>query len=290
MPEVEYCPIAAINFHDFTRAFNRAYRDYHVPIIMTADAFQALIARDDLDLHASVAALDGNTIIGTGLLGIRSDQGWIGGMGVIPERRRQGIGREMMRYLIDRARERGLSTLYLEVIEANHGAHALYRQLGFVDTRMLHIMSRKPQAMPDIHAALSVSETGAAEVLKYYPAFHDTPNCWQRDHRSLTGLASHAQGIAAQSTNGVIGYALGWFEPYDVRIADLATAPGCETSRPTIAAALLDYLHRQYPRAVGSVYNVAEDDPAFPAYQRAGYTTDYRQIEMRLPLFASPNS
>jgi GNAT superfamily N-acetyltransferase len=49
--------------------------------------------------------MDNGTIIGTGLLGIRGSMGWIGGMGVVPGRRRQGIGRQMMLYLLDRARE-----------------------------------------------------------------------------------------------------------------------------------------------------------------------------------------
>ncbi len=284
MPEVQYRPIASVNFHEFTHAFNRAYRDYHVPIVMTVEAFQALIDRDDLDLDASVVAIDGDTIIGTGMLGIRGDMGWIGGMGVIPEWRRQGIGREMMRYLIERARENGLATLHLEVIETNHGAHALYRQLGFTQTRMLHILNRQPHTLPDLHAALTITDADAADTLAYYPTFHDTPNCWQRGSRSLAGLASHAQGIQARAENGVIGYALGWFEPYEIRIADLATAPDQDIPRADIAAALIHHLHQRYPRARGNVYNVAEDDPAFFAYRHTGYTTDYRQIEMRFTL------
>ncbi|RPJ01801.1 MAG: GNAT family N-acetyltransferase, partial [Chloroflexi bacterium] len=109
MPPVTCCAVSEIDFEDFTAAFNLAYSDYFTRIVMTPTSFRYLMERDDLSFDASVAALDGSAIVGTGLLGIRGKTGWIGGMGVIPNRRRQGVGRQMMRHLLDRARDNGLS-------------------------------------------------------------------------------------------------------------------------------------------------------------------------------------
>lgn len=285
MPTIELRPVSKVDFAAFTRAFNHAYSDYFTPISMTISAFRALIAREDLALDASVTAVDDDgAIVGTGMLGIRGDSGWIGGMGVIPGRRRQGIGRQMMNSLIDHARERGINTLYLEVIEANTGAHALYRDIGFVDRRYLHILNRAPQTLPETPATYHVMEDDPDEVLTHYDTFHDTRNCWQRACPSLSGLAYQAQALSALLPTGVEGYAIGWFTTHETRIADLAVNPALDVQRLEVATALIAHIHGQNPHATGSAYNISGDDPLFPAYEAAGYVTDFRQIEMTLDL------
>ena len=51
-------------------------------------------------------------------------------IGVVPDHRHRGIGRHLLRALIDTARQAGLRHLSLSVERANH-AQALYRELGF---------------------------------------------------------------------------------------------------------------------------------------------------------------
>ncbi len=274
--------VSDVDFSAFTAAFNQAYSDYLTPIMMTVPAFRALIARDNLDLTASVVALDGGEIVGTGLLGIRDRRGWIGGMGVIPGRRRQGTGRLMMRYLLDRARERQLDTVQLEVIEANHGAHALYRQIGFEEQRYLLILEREPGPPPELPALYPVEERPITSLLFYYDTFHEVPNCWQRGLSSLRGLAQHSQGWAALIDGEIASYAVGWANKHEVRLADFATRPGSEQT--SAAQSILADLHRRAPDAHGSSYNIAENDPVLPAYVALGYTTSFRQIEMKLAL------
>jgi len=274
------CSVSEVDFHAFTSAFNQAYSDYYVPISMTVPSFRALIERDDLDLEASVAALDGQQIVGTGLLGIRDQLGWIGGMGVLPERRRQGIGRQMMHYLLDQGRKRGLTRIDLEVIEANVGAHALYRDLGFVERQYLLILDRKPGHVANHLPTYTIEEQAPEVLLQYYASFHPSPNCWQRGLRSLQALVSHIDGWAAIKNGEVLGYALGWADDLNVRLLDFATHP----EHPSAATALLAHLHRQHPNAYGSSYNIAEDDPVLTAYKALGYHISFRQIEMQLNL------
>ncbi|MCD4686520.1 MAG: GNAT family N-acetyltransferase [Anaerolineae bacterium] len=284
MPALQFHPVMALSFEKFTAAFNHAYSDYFTPIVMSVPGFQGLIARESLDLDASVAVLDEHAIVGTGLLGIRGSRGWIGGMGVIPSRRRQGIGRQMMQYLIDQARQRGLAKLQLEVIEANTGAQALYREMGFQDTRYLHVLTREPQDISSTDNTYRVVQQEAEDLLTHYAAFHDTRNCWQRSDLSLQGLVSHAAGFAALDGEHVAGYALGWFDPDGIRLADLATRVTDTTTRHAIAHAVLAHVHTVYPRAHGNAINIADDDPLLQAYLDVGYHTDFRQIEMELML------
>lgn len=281
---VVYRAVSDVDFRDFTAAFNRAYSDYYVPISMTISSFRALMARDDLDMDVSVAAVDDDgSIIGTGLLGIRGKQGWIGGMGVVPERRRQGIGRQMMEYLLERAREHSLDEVKLEVIEKNIGAHKLYSDLGFEDGHMLLVLDRGPQiTVFEYRHPYQIEERAPSGLLKYYPEFHGTPNCWQRDLPSLEALTPFLQSWAMLETGRVVGYALGWADTQLIRLLDIAVQP--HQNHTSAAQALLEHLHQQYPQAYGNSYNLTENDPVVPVFYTLGYKVSLRQIEMRLRL------
>lgn len=57
---------------------------------------------------------------------------------VAPQLRRHGLGRVVTGALAARAAARGATGLYLQVADGNHGARALYRQLGFADHHGYH--------------------------------------------------------------------------------------------------------------------------------------------------------
>lgn len=59
------------------------------------------------------------------------DEGDVTNVSVAKNRRRQGIGAMLVRELIRRAGENGVTKLYLEVRESNQAAIALYESLGF---------------------------------------------------------------------------------------------------------------------------------------------------------------
>ena len=59
------------------------------------------------------------------------DEGYISNVAVAPEARREGIGRSLIREMLRRAAERGLSFVTLEVRESNAAAIALYASEGF---------------------------------------------------------------------------------------------------------------------------------------------------------------
>lgn len=271
-------PVTEVDFKRFTDAFNYAYSDYFVPIVMTATTFNALIRRDNLSLSGSVAAVLDGKIVGTGLLGIREKRGWIGGLGVTPPYRKQGIGRAMMLYLLREAQVRGLETVHLEVIEKNIPALSLYENLGFEPLRHLLLVERDPQP---VHAPLpggKVIQRSPYELLDYYEAFHTSQNCWQRALPSLRSLSDQIDGWALVQNGHIQAYALGNIDFFNIRLVDFAVDPSA--ARVEMATGLLSALHRQQPSANGSTYNVAEDDPFWPAFQALDYQVSMRQIEM----------
>lgn len=61
----------------------------------------------------------------------RQPQADIQTIGVATSARRQGLGRVLMLRLIDEARDRGATDVFLEVRADNPGAQSLYQSLGF---------------------------------------------------------------------------------------------------------------------------------------------------------------
>lgn len=59
------------------------------------------------------------------------DEGSITNIAVRPDMRRKGLGRAVVKALIEQAHTLGISDIYLEVRVSNEAAIALYRTLGF---------------------------------------------------------------------------------------------------------------------------------------------------------------
>lgn len=272
-------PADTIDFADFTRTLNRAYHDYYVPIDMTVTRLRGVVAEDDIDLSASRVALDGDAVIGLGMLAHRGALCWIGGLGMIPGRRGEGIGRHLMHSLLDAARTLNLKTVQLEVITQNTAAHKLYLSLGFTEKRLLHIMEGRTDHKPDSDT-YRFQKVAGVDVLPFYPRFHPVPNPWQRDYPLLQKIAPNLSAFITVDNSGVLAYALGVFQAATIRYVDLAHAPG----QAAALKALVAYLHQQYPLANGSIINVGEDDPAWAVLAAMSYTSVLSQHEMTLKL------
>jgi GNAT superfamily N-acetyltransferase len=91
--------------------FNAAYEDYVIPFRLDENALNEMTRTFDLDVEASRVAFRDAKPVGFGNLGLRGDQAWIGGVGVIVSARRQGIGELLMWALHDEAARRVLRTL-----------------------------------------------------------------------------------------------------------------------------------------------------------------------------------
>lgn len=116
---------------ELAELFTRAYEGYFVPMHFDEPTLRSMIDAWDIDLSRSRVAPDQ----GLCNLAIRGDRGWIGGIGVVPEQRGNGIGRALMEAVLGLAPP----TVLLEVIDANEPAIKLYESLGFERTRVLEV-------------------------------------------------------------------------------------------------------------------------------------------------------
>jgi GNAT superfamily N-acetyltransferase len=240
--------------------FNAAYEGYLLPFHVDVAALEFMDNAFDLDLDASRIAFRDGEPVGLGNLGVRGEDAWIGGVGVVPAARRSGIGEALMLALHEQARERGMRRVWLEVIVENTGAFALYEKLGYRTVRDVEVWSL-PAAEEDAAAA---REAPAAEAHARIRELRSEHEPWQR----------------ADETVANYGDARG-----------LATDDGAALFRAGAAVQLLQVAGEAEPflrflRGLGavSVLNLAEDDPAASTLRSLGATVVVRQHEMLLDL------
>ena len=240
--------------------FNAAYEGYFVPFHVDDRQVAAMAEAFDLDVDASRIAIRDGEPVGLGNLGLRGEDAWIGGVGVVPAARRSGIGETLMRALHDQARERGVRRVWLEVIVENTGAFALYEKLGYRTVRELEVWS-----LPADEGAESAGrESPAAEAHARIRGLRQAREPWQRADGTLAHYAD-ARGLVTDAGAAV-------FRPGSaVQLVQLAGEAG----------PLLTSLRRQ---GTVSVLNLPADDPAAAALTELGGTVAIRQHEMLLEL------
>lgn len=243
--------------------FTRAYEGYFVPVQVDEAALGFLERTFDLDLDASFVAFDEGSPVGLVNLGVRSNRGWIGGLGIVPEARRQGFGRALMEAVHEQARSRGIEEISLEVIEGNDAAFRLYENLGYELLRWVEIGSL--EAAPGDAPADEDCEAAHERIR----AGRQASEPWQREDATLRHY-SDLRGLTSET-----GAAVYRATP-DGRVVLMQFAGDQDAAREVVASL----------RALGpvSVFNVPEDDPVASALRQLGGRIDLRQREMRLRL------
>jgi len=78
-----------------------------------------------------------NGVVGSVMLSLRGKRGKVVSVGVLPERRGQGIGRELMYRAEKWFADSGVKEVELEVNVSNHEAAKMYSDLGYRTVRVL---------------------------------------------------------------------------------------------------------------------------------------------------------
>jgi ribosomal protein S18 acetylase RimI-like enzyme len=194
---VELRRSSELSFRELAALFTAAYEGYFVPISIDDPTFRYMVDVFDLDLHKSVVAVEHGKPIGLANLGRRRERTWLGGVGVVPENRRAGVGELLTSALIDRARAAGAREMVLEVIVENAPAIALYEKLGFVRTRELEVLS-----LPAGGGADEAEEIELDDALRIVGARSEAPAPWQRDDDVVANLARRDPPPGALKSNG----------------------------------------------------------------------------------------
>lgn len=236
--------------------FNAAYEGYLLPFHIDEQQLAFMDDAFDLDLDASrIADRDGEPV-GLGNLGLRGEDAWIGGVGVVSSARRSGVGEALMRALHEQARERGVRRVWLEVIVENTAAFALYEKLGYELVQDVEVWT-----LPGADGDLAGHEVPPNEAKARLPDQHEP---WQR----AEGTLSHYDDVRGLVTDSG---AMLFCVRSTAQLQQYAGAP-----EPLIRAL----------RTFGDVYvlNLPADDPAASVLRRLGGSVAVRQHEMLLQL------
>ncbi len=223
---------------------NACYEDYDTPIRFHSGQFDFFVRAHDILLDHSLAARDGDELIGLALLARRGERGWVSGLGVLPDRRRQGVARALMTGVIENARRLGVKRLQLEVLSSNQPAIDLYTHLGWRMGRELLVWERSASQGPlPIHRERWVEMAPDFLLTNYFDAWREERPCWQREKDTLLRYTDIGmKGWAIVRDDGPVAYLLG-FAPRDGRMPLMDVAVDPAVGYKSAGRALLQNLH-----------------------------------------------
>jgi ribosomal protein S18 acetylase RimI-like enzyme len=217
---VNLVPASTSSASELTALFNAAYHGYSVPVMLDAPAFGRHLSRNDVDLDVSQVAIT-DSPAAFGLIARRGSAAWVAGMGTVPAARRSGLGERTLTAALRAAELTGTTIVWLDVLEQNHAARALYEKLGFAGSRRLLVFSLDGRTTPT--SAWRPLPVDAAHA--WIVAHRDGREPWQRADESLGHIRAETGRLTAiaTETNGEITAAVVYTEePTSISILQIA--------------------------------------------------------------------
>jgi ribosomal protein S18 acetylase RimI-like enzyme len=268
---VSVATAAGLQPGELLAVFNAGFSDYLVPLQLDEDTLRTHLRENDIDLGRSPVAVAEGGPVAFALVAIRGRDAWIGGMATAPAHRRAGLARQMLDAAIDSARAAGCTTVWLEVVDRNAAAVALYRSRGFAEVRDLAVWSL-PAADRDAAAARAADER---EAHAWIAAHREEREPWQRADGTLDRLREAGvplRGLVLERAGEIAG-ALVCRDGTAVGVLQTAAVDDEATGALLEAAAGGRALH---------VTNAPADGRVSRALELHGATVVARQHEMRL--------
>jgi GNAT superfamily N-acetyltransferase len=279
LPAVRLVPAGLYTIDELVHAYNQSRVDYIVPMPMNAARLQEYVNNYDVDLHASAVALWDDQIVGVGMLGVRPASTWITRLGVLPVKRRYGIGQRLMECLIEKSRHLNIPSITLEVIKGNIPAERLFCKLGFRNSRELLIVRRPPGPPAMTVGPYEFQMLGSQIALELLKQRGDDAS-WLTATPSLRNAGALA-ALQVELRSGGQGWIAYQETTFQLRRLVLHTEIG---DPHRVGLALLHALHTSHATTDTTVENIAADSPYWPAMQEMGYVESFRRVEMRLDL------
>jgi GNAT superfamily N-acetyltransferase len=259
---------------ELAAAYNLVYSDYVVPFVVSEAWARQYVPANGIALEHSPLWLDDNgAVVALAALGVRGERGWVGGFGVAPDHRGQGLSQQLARVALDHAREVGLRQVQLEVITTNARAIRTYERVGFVRTRDLLILTfpadapRPEAALPTAHAA------DPATLIPYAARLGAVTPCWQRELERFVAIPD-LRGLALGAPDSPDAYLVYLTSDTSAQIQVIAGAS------PAALAALVQAFAAQLPGRALAISNEPEESPVCSVLVAAGWSERLRQHEM----------
>ena len=141
----QYRALTETSLEQIAQCFNSAFSDYEQPIRFTPESLRYYLTASAVDLSLSFGAFRGEEPVGFILNSSGMYHGrpavFDAGTGVIPEHRGKGVFSALFDFTCRQLRHRGIAKYYLEVLQTNHRAVAIYRGKGFSVSREYSVLT-----------------------------------------------------------------------------------------------------------------------------------------------------
>jgi ribosomal protein S18 acetylase RimI-like enzyme len=255
-------------------AQNLIFSDYVIPLKSTREFFLDFLRSVGGKLENVLIAVEDGAIIGYVNPVIDGREAWIGGVGVVPDKRRRGLGERLMLKAEEFSKRRGADMLFLEVIQGNNRAYEMYRKLGYADNKTYLTAEGRP-----LHFAgfeLRPEKATMSDLLFLHEkAYADS--CWQR--RKKDSIVHSARSAECYKVDG--GFVLvrrvdtSGFVPF-LGVLPEKRGKGVGTSLAKFA------LNRLYELGAFkvTVYNVNDDLATTRLLDKFDFAVTLKQVEM----------
>lgn len=250
--------LSAVSLTELTGTFNEAFSDYFVPLQLSEEAMDTKLRSENIDLHYSIGAFDGDRLKGFILHGVDTRSGervvYNAGTGVVPAYRGNGLTQQLYGAIVPQLKEEGMVQHQLEVIEQNAPAIRVYEKVGFTCTRTLSCFKGRVEAEAD--PSLTFTEV-ASPRFDVYPSFWNYMPTWQNDSPAVRRALDAHKVIELSQAGELVGYMI--YAPASGRVKQYAVHP--EHRSQGYGRQLFSYLCRSVEREV-TLINVDDSDAA----------------------------
>jgi len=264
--------------HSLYECFLDAFSDYQVEMKMSEEQFQNRVVRDGVELELSAGAFDDERMIGFYMNGRGMWQGKLSaydaGTGVVPDHRRRGIAEELFDFMAPRLKELGFTQYLLEVLTSNERAVALYRKLGFEETRTLAVLRSNEVMKPTANIEGVLIRRVDEPDWDVFCAYWDGEPSWQNSVDAIERVRSQTEIVGAFVDKKCVGYGI-VFKPSGI-LMQLAVAH--EFRRRGIGRKILAVLSEGGILRTNNVDEALKETLAF--YKACGFEIVLRQFEM----------
>ena len=282
---MEFKNFENIDFETLFHAFQQAFADYEIHF--DKEEMRSMLTRRGYNPKLSFAAIEDGEIISFTLNGTGFFNGlptaYDTGTGTLKEYRGHGIATKIFNYSLPYLKESGIKQYLLEVLQNNHKAIAVYRQLNFTTTRQFDCFKQTIKNIVNLqnNSTDLTIQTIDLEAVRQVQTFCDFAPSWQNSIESIERAKSQLIFLGAIRNDTVVGFCI--TDPTTGDLTQLAVNP--EYRRMGIGSALLQRAIELMKTDFIKVLNISDDNQTLPQFLNSkNIPLATKQYEMKLKL------